>query len=186
MLSPRRAYAEVAGEPGRGGILVALRRPAFVALVQGVAITMAATGTVAAPVLASVTICWSTALVLQLAAAIVLIRSAQLPRPGTARAIDLLFLGHAPWSLWLLIFSAAMTLAPSAAVLRWTAMFAMVVPAALTARIVVAFNEIVLHADRRRAVRRAAVHQALMLGALGLYVAAAIQLWPRLIGLFGE
>lgn len=32
--------------------------------------------------------------------------------------------------------------------------------------------------------RRAATHQGLMLGTLALYVATAIQLWPRIIVLF--
>jgi hypothetical protein len=37
------------------------------ALIQGVAISMAATRTVAAPVVASVALCWTTALIVQLA-----------------------------------------------------------------------------------------------------------------------
>jgi hypothetical protein len=185
VVSPRRAYAEYGRGGGPSGIRLALRRPALVALIQGSAITMASTHTVAAPVLASVTMCWSIAVVFQIAGALVLIRSAPVPRPAMARAIDLLFLGHAPWSLWLLLFSGATTFAPSAGILRWAALAAMVVPAALTARIVVAFSEAVLRADRRRAIRLTVLHQGLMLGTLALYIAFAIQLWPRVSGLFG-
>lgn len=96
MLWPRRTYAGLACGERPGGVLVALRRPALVALIQGAAITIAATGTIAAPVVASVTVYWSIAVILQVAGAIALIRSAPPPRPALARAIDLLFLGHAP------------------------------------------------------------------------------------------
>ena len=184
MISPSSAYDEYMRAAAPGGAWTAVRRPLFVAVLQGAAIAMAATHTIAAPVFASVTLCWSAAVLVQLAGAIALIRSGSAPRVGTARAIDLLFVGHAPWSLWLLGAAGVRTFAPSIPFLRWSSLAAMIVAAALTARIVAAFAEFVLGADQRQAVRRTVLHQTITLGTLIAFIAIAIQLWPRVSGLF--
>lgn len=196
MLWPSRAYAEYVRDATPGASLwTAARRPLFVALIQGMAISMAATHTVAAPVLASVTMCWATAVILQFVAALILIRTgpafARGPGAGgyashvtTARAIDLFFLGHAPWSLWLIVSAGTITLASSLPVLRWVSIAGMIVSAAVTPRIVAAFDEAVLGSSRPKAIRRAALHQGFTWTALFVYIAAGVQLWPRMVGLF--
>lgn len=182
-LSPSRAYAEyVRDETAGAGAWIALRRPLFVALIQGVAIAMSATNTVAAPVVASVTAYWATTVVVQAIGALVLIGTAP-ARPRLSRAIDLFFLGHAPWSLWLLVSAGAIAAAPSMALLRWIPMAGMIVPAALTPRIVAAFDRTVLGSSRGAARRRTVVHQAVMWTALIAYVFLSIQLWPRAVGM---
>jgi hypothetical protein len=183
MLAPRRAYAEYAPAHTGRGVWVAVRRPLFVALIQGVAVSMAATRSVAAPVVASVALCWTTALIVQLIAALVLISSTPRRDISIACALDLLFLGHAPWSLWLLAAAGALTWGPSASGIPRLAIAAMVVPAALTARIVAAFAETVLRTSPQTAIRRAILHQGLTWAALVAFIATAIQLWPRLIGM---
>ena len=86
MISPGRAYARYARPDGGNGLWTAARRPLFVALVQGVTISMAATETVAAPVVASVTACWAVAVAVQVIAALLLIRTAPANHIGTCSA----------------------------------------------------------------------------------------------------
>jgi hypothetical protein len=186
LVSPARAYREYVRRAAPAGFAAALGRPLLVALVQGVAISMAATQSVAAPLVASVTAYWSISVLVQLLAALVLIRPAvargSLP---VTRALDLFFLGHAPWSLWLLLSAGVMAFAPSVWWLRWIALAGMIVPVVLTARIVAAFGEVVLGYTRRDSIRRTIVHQGLTVGLFVVYIATGIQLWPRVAGLFG-
>ena len=182
MLAPARAYASYLPAQAGSGFWIAIRRPLFVALIQGVAIAMTATRTVAAPVVISVAICWTATVAIQLAAASILIASAPHARVGPARAIDLLFLGHAPWSLWILGAAAALTWGPNAS--EWIMILTMVIPAAVTTRIVFAFARTVLGMDRRAAVRYAALHQIIIWIAIILFIATAVALWPRIISVF--
>ncbi len=184
MLSPAAAYRRCATRAGGGGLWVAARRPLFVALLQGVAIAMMATNTVAAPTVASVTLCWSAAVLVQLLAGTALILSAPRRAVSFTRAVDLFYLGHAPWSLWLLACAAGAR-APITWLLpyfSWIVLLAMAVAAALTARILVAFAQTVLGLDRRAAVRRTALHQTVIWLVLLGYFAAAVALWPRIVG----
>lgn len=185
LVSPVRAYREHVRRAAPAGLAAALERPLLVALVQGVAISMAATQSVAAPLVASVTAYWSIAVLVQFVAALVLIRPAfargSVP---VTQALDLFFLGHAPWSLWLLFSAGVMAFAPSAWWLRWIALAGMIVPAVLTARIVAAFGEVVLGYTRRESVRHTMVHQAVTVGLFVVYLATGTQLWPRVAGLF--
>lgn len=181
MLAPRRAYAAYAPAHARRGIWIALRRPLFVALLLGVTIAMTATHTVAAPVVVSLTICWSAAVLIQLATALVVVGPRSRRSMPLSRALDLFFLGHAPWSLWLLAVGAMATWMPE----RMDALITvltMLVPAALTTRIVAAFSAVALGAGRRAAVTRAALHHAITWMAIIAIVAAAIALWPRILG----
>jgi hypothetical protein len=78
---------------------------------------------------------------------------------GLARAIDLYFAGHAPWSLFML-FAAAW--APSGVGRpAWPLAVAAVICLGLTARIVAAFFAVVLALDRRRALRMTVLQQAI-------------------------
>lgn len=184
LVRPHETYAAAVHARRSDSLWTAVRRPLFVALIQGVAISMVATHSVAAPLVVSVAASWAILVAAQVAGALLLIRSAAAPRVGASGALDLFFLGHAPWSLWLLVSAGVMTVASTLTILRWLAIVSMIVPAALTSRIVAAFDEAVLGSSRRSAVRRTMLHQGLMWAALVLYIAASIQLWPRAIGVF--
>jgi hypothetical protein len=182
MLSPARAYAAYAPAHIRDGVWIAIRRPLLVMLIQGVAIAMTATRTVAAPVVLSVAVCWSAALLVQFVAAGSLITSRPNRTVSTTRAIDLLFLGHAPWSLWILAAAGVLTWGPTSSGLPWIVILTMVVPAAITTRIVYAFARHVLGMDHRTAWRRAALHQAIVWTLFILFISTAVALWPRILG----
>lgn len=179
MVAPRRTYALLARTTGPVNELTALRRPFIVALVLGVSAAMGATGRVTPALLLSTMLCWSFVVVLQLAIALPLIAGPARRTVGLARAVDLFFAGHAPWSLWML---AVVAWAPSPVGRPiWPALVAAIVPFVLTPRIVSAFFREVLELDPRRAMSRTAAQQALTwLTFIALY-GTAVQLWPRVL-----
>ena len=184
MLSPTRAYAAYAPAHTRSGLWIALRRPLFVALLLGVTIAMSATHTVAAPVVVSVTICWSVAVLIQLVTGLIVVGPSSRRAVPLSRAVDLFFLGHAPWSLWLLVVAGMATWTPDL-VNTLTVVLTMLVPAALTTRIVAAFSEVVLGTSRRAAVARASLHHTVTWIAIIVLFAAAVALWPRVLAVIG-
>jgi hypothetical protein len=159
--------------------LAALRRPALVALVLGVAAAMGATGRVTPALLLSTVVCWSFVVVLQMVIALLLIAGPARRTVGIARALDLFFAGHAPWSLWML---AVVAWAPSPVGRPLLpALLAALVPLVLTPRIVSAFFQEVLEMDPRDAMTRAAAHQALTWSTFVILYGTAVQLVPRVI-----
>jgi hypothetical protein len=182
MLTPSRAYAEYARDE-RGGAWSAAGRLLFVALVQGVAISMVATHTVALPTVISVTLCWTITLAIQIFAALILIASAPRRTVSVSCALDLLFLGHAPWTLWLLAWTVLLSWGSDAAGLPWITV-TMIVPSAVTARMVVAFAERVLGMTHGEALRSALIHQGIIWIALVAFFWQAVQLWPRILGVW--
>ena len=183
MLAPARAYAAYARDD-RSGAWRAAGRVLFIALVQGVAISMFATHTVAVPTVISVTLCWSSALAIQIFAALILIASAPRRTVSVSRALDLLFLGHAPWTLWLLAWTVLLSWGSDVGGLPWIAVTTMIVPSAVTARIVVAFAERVLGMTHGEALRSALIHQGIIWIALVGFFWQAVQLWPRILGVW--
>lgn len=178
MLRPTAAYRQLALEPPRVTMASALRRPALVALITGTAISFAGTGRATAPLVISTTLCWSFAMVWQIVAAAAIARSHVPLTPG--QRLDLFFVGHAPWSLWLLTASAWSRLLPN-----FTDLYALLctvaVPAVWTAAIVHGFCSGALALPPRTALWRTALHQALIWGFAFFYVAWAVALWPRMM-----
>jgi len=183
MLAPARAYARYAAAHTRNGFWIAIRRPLFVALIQGVAISMTATRTVAAPVVISLTICWTTVILIQIVAALLVIGSSNRRGVPRSRAIDLFFLGHAPWSLWLLAVAAVSTSLTDVSLTLL--LLSALAPAALTARTIRAFAERVLGAPRGEAIRRTLLHQSFIWTVAMVLIGAAVALWPRVLALVG-
>jgi hypothetical protein len=159
MVSPRDTYAALARTPVRTTIVTALRRPLLVAVLFGVAAAITSTRRVSPALVASTTIAWSYVVVLQLAVALALVAPAARRGLGVARAVDLFFAGHAPWSLFVLLVAAW---GPSPAGLPfWPLEIAALVPLLLTVRIIAAFFRDGLGLDERRARRMTIAHQAI-------------------------
>jgi hypothetical protein len=151
---------------------------AFTAFVIGTCTAITATGRVSWRLALSGAICWSFVPILQLlTAAAVLPSRAVVPR---RRALELFFLGHAAWSLWLLAAAASLV----AGVARTDVVLVTgVVPAVWTSVVVYAFCREVLGLTARRAAARTLAHQTLTCLLIVLYVAWAVQLWPRVLSL---
>lgn len=182
MVSPQATYAALARSGGRGTMVTAVRRPVLVAIVLGVSMAMSATGHVTPSLVLSTTLCWSFVVALQAAIAIALVAAPARRTVGLARAIDLFFAGHAPWSLWLL---GAAAWAPSPVGRPMLpVLVAAAVPLVLTPRIVTAFFREVLEMDPRHAVARAAVQQAISWITFVILFGTAIALVPRIFEWF--
>lgn len=158
-------------------MVVALRQPALAAMVLGVSIAISATGHVSPALVLSTTLCWSFAVVLQAAAALLLIASPARDTVGRVRAFDLFFAGHAPWSLWLLAVAAWAPSTPDRSLAPIVA--SAIVPVALTVRIVYAFFVEVLQLQPREALLRTAAHQAVIWITVAVLFGTAVQIVPR-------
>jgi hypothetical protein len=166
--APARTYAALARQPSSIGPIAALRRPLLAAVALGVSIAIGATGHVTLALVARSTAAWSFVVALQIAIALPLLAAPARRTVGLARALDLFFVSHAPWSLWFL--AAAMVPSPGGRPilpLLPLALIPLIVP---TVAIAAFFRE-VLRLDRRSAARRTALHQAIT--------------WTAFVGLFG-
>ena len=130
----------------------------------------------------STTICWSFVVVLQMGIALAVIAGPARRTVGLARALDLYFAGHAPWSLWML---AAVAWAPSAIGRPLTPLLiSAAVPLILTPRILSAFFREVLELDPRQAMARTAAQQAMTWVTFVILFGTAIALVPRVLEWF--
>ena len=178
MISPRETYARLARASSRGTLLTAFRRPLLVAIVLGVSMAKAATGHITPALVASTTLCWSFVIVLQVAIGLGLMSGAPRRTVGTARALDLYFAGHAPWSLWILAVAASPSPLGRP---NWPFLIAAIVPLFLTARTTNAFFREVLEMDPRHAVMRTVAQQAITWGCLVILYGTAVAWMPRVL-----
>ena len=182
IVDPNGTYAALARADGRIGPLAALRRPLLAAVVIGAVAALLSTRHVTPALMLSTTIVWSVVIVFQIAVALAMIAPGAYRTVGTSRALDLFFASHAPWSLWMLVIviwhpsSADRTLNP--------VLLSMLVPAALTVRMIAAFFRQVMEMDLRDAVARTIVHQAITWTTLILLFAFAVAVPPRAIEWF--
>ena len=182
VLAPRETYAALArSRRARPSLGTALRRPLVAALVLGVAVAIAATHSVSPALVASTTISWSYVIALQLAIALPLVAGRARRTVGVARAVDLFFAGHLPWSTFALL-AAVWGFTPSGAPM-WPLAAAAIVCWLLTVRIIEAFFAEVLALDARAARRRTILQQAITwtVFVAGNWLASAFT--PRLIGM---
>lgn len=184
MRAPRRAYSRLAAERHAVSALGACYRPVIVGVTIGTAASISSTSHVSLALVASVTACWGFFVAIQVAAAWIALPPASRRTMGPARALDLLFSGHAPWSLWLLASAAwAVAMPITARDTRW--LFAsMIVPLVWNAAIVFAFFRNALGLPHDAAVRRTIAHQSITVGAGLAIVGTAVAIWPRIVGAF--
>ena len=153
-------------------------RMALIALVIGTATSTVATGRVSVSLLASTTVCWSLVPVIQLFTGLLLVRGSSLPQ---ARALDLYFGTHRPWSLWLLGFALLILVLPNPGGWVLTLAATAVVPIALTARRLTSLCRLELGFSAASARRRALLHQAVTGACCLAYGEYAGRLLPRFI-----
>jgi hypothetical protein len=178
-LTPSATYVELFAREGNITWVRALRRPAFVVLLIGTAVTIAATGRVTLPSIAFTAAAWSFAAVLQIAIGAAIIGSVGSRRVNMPRALDLWFAGHFPWSAWLLLAMGSIRLFPLP---LEPLLVTMLVPMAWTAVITSAFFRTVLGTAAGAARLRSAAHQAITLALLLSFIAWSAGGWFRLAG----
>jgi hypothetical protein len=163
MLSPSREYQGLAERREAGTWPRALGGPAFFALVLGCVLSIGTTGVITPSLLVSAMICWSFVPILQVLNGLVLIRGGVRDR---RRALELLFLGHAPWSLWVLAFAAVVSGSPHSQLI---ALATIIAPALWTWRILTAFCREILGLPASAARRRVMVHGLITLALVLVY-----------------
>jgi hypothetical protein len=181
IVAPRRTYAALAVSDAPIGVVGALRRPLLAAVVLGTSMAMSCTRHVTPELVFSTTLLLSFVIIGQVVIALVVTSGRDVRAIGRARALDLFFASHAPWSLWLL---AAAVWVPSTVGLPPVPLWlAALVPIVLTPRIIAAYFREVHGFDRRRAVVRTVVHQALTWGVFVALFGVAVAIWPRILQL---
>ena len=179
----RGLAANVETPPQRWPLVLRFLIRLFIApTIAGTAASVSATNRISWSLFLSGMVCWSFIAAVQLVNATLLIRRDGRPI-GYARALQLFFTAHAAWSLWL-IAAALYPFAVGASVrLPDLVLLTAIVPLGWTASMVFSYCREVLRLDRRRAALRTALHQGLTGLVITVYVAWAIQLWPRLLAL---
>jgi hypothetical protein len=146
-------------------------------------VSIAATGRATPSLVAGSTLSWSYIVLLQVAIAVPLLARGARGAGGLARAIDLFFAGHAPWSL--LALAAALWAPAPFGRPFWPLAAAIVVPIVLTPRIVSAFFAEVFGMDRRAARRMTILHQAITWTVFAVLFWHVNALSPRALELLG-
>ena len=177
VLRPREAYARLDASP-RYVLFYIL----FMSLLMAACASVSATGRVTLPLLASLAAVWMFVPLLHVLLVWLLVLSAPAPRVSGMRAMSLLLMGHAPWSLWLI--AAALMTTGGGYALYHEALLLALVPMALTSRLVHAFCLEVLGSSARGALARTLAHQTATWGVAAIYLDRAVGLLPQVQGLF--
>jgi hypothetical protein len=123
---------------------------------------------------------WGFALLLQACLASALIASSRRRSVSGPRAFELLFRGHAPWSLWMLaVMALVIVWNPSMGI--ETLLASALLPFGWTAVILTAFCRTVLGTTADGALLRSTVHQACIIAIMLSYIAWAAGGWMRVV-----
>ena len=104
-LAPLDTYRELIVESADGSWRRALERPALVAVIVGTAVTLSSAERVPVGLVAMGILCWSFVPALQLLVGAIVSGMAPARSISMARSIELLFMAHLPWSLWVLVMT---------------------------------------------------------------------------------
>jgi hypothetical protein len=176
MLRPRRAYARL-GDPSSSYILVYVL---FFSVLIAVASSITSVNRVTVPLTLVLAAGWLFVPLVHVLIGAAMVASAPAGRARGNRALALLLMGHAPWSLWLIV-SAALVAWGGYPAYRFSLLLAFV-PLVLTWRILYVFCRDVLGVSHRGACSRVAVHQAVVWSLGVFYVEKAVGLVPRISG----
>jgi hypothetical protein len=181
MRAPLAAYRRLAPDH-QVSFAGAMRRPAVAAIAIGTAASILATERVTLTLVLTTTLCWSFIVVVQLFAGLVLIARSRSSIVARAPALDLLFMGHGPWSLWLLAVAAWTAWFPRPESRELIVLGSAIVPWVWTVTILFSFCTIVMRASRREAIVGILLHQFIVWTVAVMYVDFAVALRPRILG----
>ena len=179
MFNPDAEYQALAAHHDPGSWRRALSGPALTALTIGSITAISATGRITASLMLSGAICWSFVPLLQLATAAPLVARGSTSTIAPARALELWFLAHGPWTLW--IFLAIAVLATTSASQTWVVVSG-IAPALWTAWLLTAFFRQVRRLPIAGAVGRTAAHQAITWVLILTYIQVMTATFTRVLG----
>ena len=183
--NPRAAFSALHRHPGTGGLAARL---ALLTILNGSLLAVLATGQLTFGLVLGLSSSWSlVVLLLQLLAAGALISLGGRRRALPLRAaISLFFLGHLPWSAWVLTICALSMVLPDR-MLEVRMALLLAVPSGLwTLAIIVAFGREVLRLEQGEALVAALGHQAVVWGTSAVAVWWMSGGWARVPGLSGS
>ncbi len=183
-LSPTETYRQLIVEPVRGTWLRALERIAFIAVLIGTAVTLSSARRLPPGLVLMGIVCWSFVPITQWLIGLVVIGRAPGRPLSVSRCLELLFAGHLPWSLWMLVFIGFDTFTP-VPIPPVIQALSLLVPAVWTTIILSAFCRIVLGCTPARAHLLIVAHQAMTWTAFFGYVVLVSGLWPRVLAFVG-
>ena len=184
-IAPLATYRQLVADPEPGSWWRTIERLALVALIVGLCVTLSSARTVPLGLVLMGVLIWSFVPLLQMLAAIALSTIPSSRPVSLARALELLFIGHLPWSLWILIVSGLEGFT-SKAFPQSLELLSLLIPAVWTAVIVSAFCRVVLGCTSAVARRLTAGHQAVTWTLFMTYVFLTSGLWPRIVALVGR
>jgi hypothetical protein len=183
-LAPHDTYRQLMAEPARGTWLRALERPALLALIIGTAVTMSSARRVPLGLVLMGIVCWSFVLIVQWLIGVVVIGRARGRPVSMPRALELLFVGHLPWSLWILTMIGLYTFTTTSLGLA-AQIHSLLVPAVWTTTIVFAFCRTALGCSPVRARLLTAAHQTMTWVVFVAYVVLVSGIGARFLALVG-
>jgi hypothetical protein len=175
------AYADLSRGPAGGRFL---ELPILSALLLGVVFAVADSNRPSAGLVAGCAVAWSFVPALQIASVAATRLAFARGRLGLRRAIHLHFLGHLPWSLWLLLVAAVASATPPPHEARlWKLIFATAAVPFLWSRVIGwQFFRRVYGLDGRGALLATLLHLVVVLGPIAVFFLVTGQLAPRLLG----
>lgn len=183
-LAPAATYQALVDERTTGTWWMALAQAAFCLLLFGTAVAIIATGHITLGLTFHITVSWSFLIVWQALAGGVIILPARARRVKIPRAFELLFLSHAPWSLYALAMTAlAVVAAPNLPIL--VVALTGVAPVVWTSVMIAGFCRTVLGMTARVARQRMLVHQLVIWGGTLGYVLYAVGGWTPILQAVG-
>ena len=131
MLRPASTYRQLSKAADESGVWVMIRRPLFVALVVGSFVSITVSGHLTIYLLLDGMVFWSFILVLQAILMSGIVVSFGRRRIPTSKALDLFFMGHGPWLMWLLGIAATCLFFPLKQFYLWPVQWGWVLPISL-------------------------------------------------------
>jgi hypothetical protein len=183
-LSPLATYRQLMAEPVRGTWMRALERPALLAVIIGTAVSLSSARSVPLGLVVVGIICWSFVPLVQWLIGLVVIGRAGGRPMSVPRSLELLFIGHLPWSLWTLVMVALFTFTPLP-LTPPVQVLSLLIPAVWTTIIVFAFCRTVLGCTLARARGLTVLHQSMTWTAFFTYVFFVSGFWPRILAFVG-
>jgi hypothetical protein len=131
MVRPIATYRRLAMNVDDGGTWLLIRRPLFVAFVFGSFVSLTVSGHLTLPLILDGMIFWSFVPVLQALLVMALLLIFARGRMRTSKAIDLFFMGHCAWMLWLLGIAGTCLFFPLKQIYLWPTKWGWVLPLSL-------------------------------------------------------
>ena len=131
MLRPVSTYRQLSKTVDHSGVWILIRRPLLVALVIGSFVSITVSGHLTISLLFDGMVFWSFLPILQaiLMSSIVVICGRR--RMPTSTALDLFFMGHGPWLMWLLAIAATCLFFPAKQFYLWPIEWGWILPVSL-------------------------------------------------------